>query len=327
MIIKRLTMEIELTSAYDLMKRTMMEGSCGGYPDLEINVCEMCPECRSSNIVSHGSDSICTGCGANLGSDMDYRPDWRNDNGIGEDMSRCNLPRSEMLPESSLSTCVRLDYRAGKTAYDMKRTMIWNSIPHNERAMKSKIDDITFVCRQHNVSDIIIEYAQETYHSIIKALEARHDIRRRGKNDKGLQAAALFISYQDQHKPKTYKEIAKIFDIESKYVSDGINIFHDIFRPQAKVSAYTDFIEEFCDCLNMIPEHKTRVAYVADKADSIGILETNTPASMVAGCIYFVVTEFGLSIKPADIASRCNVSVPTILKVSEKLFKRSLDLF
>ena len=77
----------------------------------------------------------------------------------------------------------------------------------------------------------------------------------------------------------------------------------------------------------MIAEHKTRVANVADKADELGILETNTPASMVAGCIYYVVTEYGLSVKPAEIAARCNISVPTILKVSEKLFKRSVDLF
>jgi transcription initiation factor TFIIB len=295
--------------------------------DLTVNATYECPECHMCHLVSHGSDSICISCGVNLGAEMDYRPDWRNDNGSGEDMSRCNLPRSDMLPESSLSTCVRLDYRAGKTAYDMKRTMIWNSIPHNERAMKTKIEDISCVCRQHNVPDIIMEYAQETYHLIIQALEERKDVRRRGKNDKGLQAAALFISYQDQHKPKTYKEIATIFGIESKYVSDGINLFHDLLRPNAKVSVYTDFIEEFCDSLNMIQEHKTRVAYVADKADNLGILETNTPASMVAGCIYYVVTEYGLMVKPAEIAVRCNVSVPTILKVSEKLFKRSLDLF
>ena len=306
----------------------LMEQALGvPMPPLEIGLCDICPECDSSSLLSHGADSICADCGANLGANMDYRPDWRNDNGIGEDMSRCNLPRSELLPESSLSTCVRLDYRSGKTAYDMKRTMIWNSIPHNERSMKTKIEDISCVCRVNNVPDIIVEYAQETYHSIIKALEARKDVRRRGKNDKGLQAASLFISYQDQHKPKTYKEIAQIFGIESKYVSDGLNLFYDMLRPKAKVSVYTDFIEEFCDSLNMIPEHKVRVAHVADRADELGILETNTPASMVAGCIYYVVTEFGLSVKPIEIASRCNVSVPTILKVSEKLFKRSLDLF
>jgi transcription initiation factor TFIIIB Brf1 subunit/transcription initiation factor TFIIB len=309
---------------FNMMEQTLATPK----PPLYISTADAaCPECFSCDIYIHGSDSICAACGANLGSDMDYRPDWRNDNGTGDDMSRCNLPQSIMLPESSLSTCVRVDYKANKTAYDMKRTMIWNSIPHHERAMKSKIDDISCVCRQHNIPDIIMEYAQETYHAIIKALEERNDIRRRGKNDKGLQAAALFISYKDQHKPKTYKEIAQIFGIESKYVSDGINIFHDLLRPKDKVSVYTDFIEEFCDSLNMIPDHKHRVAHVANRADVLGILETNTPASMVAGCIYYVITEYGLPVKPAEISSRCNVSVPTILKVSEKLFKRSLDLF
>lgn len=318
---------MEIDNMYNLMEQALGRPAALTNLTLALSISNCCPACGNDNLVTHGSDSICESCGANLGSDIDYRPDWRNDNGTGEDMSRCNLPRSDMLPESSLSTCVRLDYRSGKTAYDMKRTMIWNSIPHNERAMKSKIEDISCVCRQNNVPDIIMEYAQETYHSIIRALEDRKDVRRRGKNDKGLQAAALFISYQDQHKPKTYKEIATIFGIESKYVSDGINLFHDLLRPKAKVSVYTDFIEEFCDSLNMISEHKMRVAHVADRAEGLGILETNTPASMVAGCIYYVVTEYGLSVKPTEIAARCNVSVPTILKVSEKLFKRSVDLF
>ena len=306
----------------------LMERALGdSKPGLHIGICINCPECNSSEIAAAGADSICQSCGANLGSELDYRPDWRNDNGVGEDMSRCNLPRNEMFPESSLSTCVRMDYRAGKQAYDMKRTMIWNSIPPNERAMRSKIEDISCVCHINNIPNSITEYAQETYHSIIKELENKNKIRHRGKNDKGLQAAALFISYQDQHKPKTYKEIAAIFGIESKYVSDGLNIFYELLRPNAKISAYSDFIDEFCDSLNMTKQHKERVENVADKADELGILETNTPVSMVAGCIYYVVTEFGLNIKPSDISQRCNVSVPTILKVSDKLFKRSLDLF
>jgi transcription initiation factor TFIIIB Brf1 subunit/transcription initiation factor TFIIB len=313
-----------MNSLYKLMENALGKIN----PDIEIKTEKACPECKSEdNMMCHGSDIICISCGTNFGSEIDYRPDWRTDNGSGEDMTRCNLPRSELLPQSSLSTCVRIDYKSGKIGYDMKRTMIWNSIPHTERSMRSKIEDISLICRLNNVQDIIMEYAQETYHAIIRALEEKKDIRRRGKNDKGLQAAALFISYQDQHKPKTYKEIAALFNIESKYVSDGINIFHDLLRPTAKVSVYTDFIEEFCDSLNMTREHKERVGNVADKADILGILETNTPASMVAGCIYYVVTEFGLPIKPSEISSRCNVSVPTILKVSEKLFKRSLDLF
>ena len=313
-----------MNTMYELMEQAL------GYnkPEIDITSDKPCPECCVKDyMMCHGSDIICTNCGTNFGADIDYRPDWRTDNGSGEDMTRCNLPRSELLPQSSLSTCVRLDYRSGKIGHDMKRTMIWNSIPHAERSMRSKIEDISCICRLHNVPDIIMEYAQETYHSIIRALEENKDVRRRGKNDKGLQAAALFISYQDQHKPKTYKEIAALFDIESKYVSDGINIFHDLLRPDAKVSVYADFISEFCDSLNMLKEHKVRVSFVSDKADSLGILETNTPASMVAGCIYYVVIEYGLNIKPSEISARCNVSVPTILKVSEKLFKRSLDLF
>tara|TARA_A100001015_G_C14335298_1_gene460921 strand:- start:3 stop:323 length:321 start_codon:yes stop_codon:yes gene_type:complete len=103
-------------------------------------------------------------------------------------------------------------------------------------------------------------------------------------------------------------------------------MFYQHVRPNGKVTIYSDYIEEFCRNLNLSQEICNRVTIIADKAESLGVLENNTPTSIVAGCIYYVVVEYALHLKPTDIASSCGVSAPTINKVCNKLFNRAVDL-
>jgi transcription initiation factor TFIIB len=287
---------------------------------------ERCPQCDSDCLVQKEQDTVCHNCGANLGADIDHGPEWRNDKNTGEDLSRCNLTRNEMMPESSLSTCLLIGPNASKAQYDLQRTMTWNSIPHHERSLRVKMDDISYICRVHDIPDGIMEYAQHQYFKLLKALEEKSVTRKRGRNDAGMKAAAIFFALQDDGKPRTYKEIAKIFNIEPKYVSEGINMFNEYVRPNGKVTVYSDYIDEFCRNMNLGKEVADRVSSIADRADQLGILENNTPTSIVAGCIYYVAVEYALPIKPCDIADCCKVSAPTINKVCNKLFTRAMDL-
>ena len=285
-----------------------------------------CPQCSSERIGYQIQDKICLDCGVCLGADIDYKPEWRNDASTGEDMSRCNLARNEMLPESSYSTCVTLRPGATKSHYDLQRTVVWASVPYNERSMKTKMDDISYVCKKYDIPEAIIEYAQRLYYAVIQELNKNLQKRKRGKNDTGLRGAAVFLAFQDDGKPRTYKEVAKFFGIESKYVSEGINIFTNLIRLNGKVTIYSDYIDEFCSSLDLSMDIRNRVANIADKADKLGILENNAPTSIVAGCINYVAVELALPIRPADIAQRCKVSPPTINKVCNKLFRRAIDL-
>jgi len=315
------------TDMFKMMRQAM--GKKETFED-QINIDDSisCPECGSENIAvkEPHSVNICLDCKCTIGNNLDFRPDWRNDPN-GNDMSRCNIPRNELLPESCMSTCIGTGGKNGKLSQDLGRALIWNSVPPSERSMRTKIEDISHVCKQRGIPDAIIEYAHENYHHIIRKLEEEKMKRKRANNDKGLRAAALFISFQDNHKPKTYQEVADIFGIETRYVSAGLTLFNKLLRQQKiKVTKYADYIDEYCDSLNMSAEHKARVAEVVDKVDELGILENNIDTSVVAGCISYVVTEFVLPIKASDIHHRCNVSIPTINKVCDKLTKRSIEL-
>ena len=306
---------------FDVMTTCMKKS---GIADLHQSSQGGCQNCGSVDVYIEGHDEICGSCGANMGASIDYRPEWRHDASIG-DMSRCNLARNEILPESSYSTGMSMTSRSSKVHYELQRTMIWSSVPYPERSRKIRMDNIEMVCRANDIPEAIYACAQNRYYRIICALEEAGLKRRRGNNDMGLQGAGLFIALQQDGKPRTYKEIAGMFCIEPKYVSEGIKLYERLLSSN-KVTLYSDYIDEFCGSLNIPDSLRGRVEYVADKAEQLGILENNAPTSIVAGCIYYVSVEHALNIRVQDIAEQCKVSVPTINKVCSKLFRRSMEL-
>lgn len=294
-------------------------------PDLGGKVEHKCLQCGSDRLGNCNADVVCLDCKANMGSNIDHSPEWRNDKTSGEDLSRCNLARNDMLPESSLSTCITLGRNAPKVQHDLQRTITWNGVPHNERSMRARMEEIAYVCRYNDIPESIIEYAQYQYFKIIKSLEKKGMIKRRGRNDEGMRAAAVFVALKDEGKPRTYKEVARLFNIASKYVSEGINTYRDYVRPD-NATTYIEYIDEFCRGLNLGEKIIDRVADIADRADELGILENNAPNSIAAGCIYYVAVEHALPLKAVDVAQSCGVSAPTINKVCNKLFNRTIDL-
>ena len=277
-----------------------------------------CPVCGEYAIGIQISDEICTSCKSNLGSMIDHKPEWRNDV-MGDDMSRCNLAKNPMLPESSYSTTISYS-KLNKALYELQRSLVWTSIPYHERSMKMKMDEIGLFHFK------FIFYAG-LYFNIITALETNGLKRKRGKNDMGLRGAALFMAFHEDGKPRTYKEIAGVFEIEPKYVSDGLKLFSELLKASApKVTLYNDYIEEFCLNLNLTEEITWRIRFIADKAETLGILENHAPTSVVAGCIFYVSIEYALPLALSEIEDICGVSGPTISKICDKLFKRTMDL-
>lgn len=291
-----------------------------------------CTECGSTNIVLFDyKQNVCLDCKSNLGVDLDFRPEWRNDD-KGEDTSRCNMPRNELLPDSSMAICIGGKHR-GLLSSDLARILIWNSVPHHERSLQHKMNDIAYVCKLNYVPEAIVETCFKLYHDIIRKMEETQARKKRANNDKGLKAAALYISFLIHHKPKTYADMAQIFETETRYVSGAVALFTKHFPHLVPNNGSTepssgieDLIMEFCDALNMSDTHKERVSDIVDKVMKLGILENNIDTSIIAGSILFVVSEFGLPIKATDIHDRCHVSVPTINKVCEKITARAVDL-
>ena len=268
-----------------------------------------------------------------VGDIIDYGAEWRNDT-EGKDNTRCGMPIDNLLPETSISSGAGLHYYGyGKKIYaDIQRTCIHNSQPYEERSLKERFDNIALKCRTFAITPAIIEYTQSIYYDIREALDKDPNLKRkRGNNDQGLQAAALYHAFQQDGHPKTYREIAQIFHINPDYVSDGIKLFKYLTNDnqiyETKTNQYSDYINGYCDRLHLDLAIKRRVIEVANKANKLGILDSNTPTAIVAGCIYYVIIESGIaSINKETIKRQCRVSIPTITKVCDKLYQHTIEL-
>ncbi len=288
-----------------------------------------CKLCEENSIEEMGDGTlICISCGLNLGDKIDSSSEWKYDVD-GEDNSRSGMPIDRRFVQTSFAIYMSTKKKC-KLYDDLKRGLIWNGVKNKERAMKKRFDNIQFSCKIYGVSNAIIEYSQNIYYNIQTALKNSDKYcDYRADNNKGLQAAAIFYAFQDEGKPKTCKEIANMFDISTKHVSQGLTVFYDLMGDKYKriVSKYSDYIDDYCNRVYLDDSVKARVKEVADKASELGILETNAPTSIVAGCIYYVVVEMAISsLKKSALSTKCGVSSPTITKVCDKLFEYTLEL-
>ena len=300
-----------------------------GVDDLQTSyTCENCGE----NDLFHNSSTGTTSC-ANCGIDMnaiDYTQEWRND-ADGEDQTRCGKAIDKHMIQYSLSTGIQMGMGARNTKLykDIQRAVIWNSIPTGERALKERFENIETKCSLNDIDNATIEQVKDLYYEINEKMENLKIKRKRSFNNEGIQAAALLYVYKMRGKPRTVKEVSKIFGIESKYASAGVKIFSTLMGDtyNVNISKYDDFIDRFCDKLNLQRHVKTRVEEIANKANKLGILESNAPISVVAGCIYFVLTEAAISsINKSQVAKVCGVSSQTVDQVCKKLFDNTLKL-
>ena len=293
-----------------------------------------CKDCNGTLSFLKGVES-CEDCGIIYGCTLDYGAEWRNDIEKGDEKNRCGMPINNMLLVSSYSTGIAMGGFSNKKIYnDIKRSIIWNSKPYAERALEERFSNIQFKCKRHAISDAIIEYAQTIYYDVIKELAETEACKtKRGNNNEGLQAAAVYQAFQDDGRPKTYKEIATIFGIDPMYVSSGIKLFRDLMKKTIKCnyaiksSSYLDYITKYSDILKLSTILRDEIIIIANRANDLKILDNNTPVAIVAGCIYYVIIINGIShISKLSIEAACGVSIPTISKVSDKLLSHNKEL-
>lgn len=272
---------------------------------------------------------ICKKCGIIYNNVIDTGAEWTNDiDNNGKDKTRCGPPINDMLPYTSYGTGFSLsDGYYNKQIYQkLNRHWQWNSEPHSEKAIKKRFDNIETKCKMYNIKQTIIERAKKIFFDINKIIEKEDNLKTRGYSNEGLQAAAVYQVFKDMKEPKSHKEIAHIFNIDSKYVSNGIKRFNSIMEKTDKylytsnTIEYSDYIIKYGKILNFTDElikiSNDLIIEILQKK----ILDNNTPIAIIAGVLYYVVTMNGIdNISKATIENICNISAVTITKICEKI--------
>ena len=152
----------------------------------------------------------------------------------------------------------------------------------------------------------------------------------RGLNRDGIIAAYIYIASRVNKFPRTAKEIAQIFHLETTAATKGcknaitiINNLESNLENNDKISLCQTtpdaFIDRYCSRLNINNELSKVCKFIALRIQKYNLIPENTPHSIAAGIVYFVAQKCNINISKKDVSIISEISEVTINKCFKKL--------
>jgi transcription initiation factor TFIIB len=290
---------------------------------------DFCDTCNASLAFSDQGFLECTNdkCSIIYKDVLDSSAEWRYygaDDNQSSDPTRCGMPINPLLKESSFGCKVICD---GRSTYEMRkirRYTEWQSMPYKEKSQYDEFQRITTMAHNSGISKFVIDDAVR-YHKMISEQKTF-----RGLNRDGIIAASIYISCRINDNPRTAKEIATMFHLDTTSATKGcknatsiINSMEVDVINENKTNLGTtnpcDFIDRYCSRLNMNNELTKLCKFIAVRIDKNNLMPENTPHSIASGVIYFVCMNCQLNISKRDIHNISEISEVTINKCFKKL--------
>jgi len=276
----------------------------------------MCDYCFSDQVCLEEGNFCCKACHSIVGRYIDQSAEWRFygcDDNKGADPTRCGMPTSDLLPDSSLGAMIGYSYNESYDVRLMRKYQMWNSMPYRERNLYNIFDALTNSAINNGISKSIIEEAKMLYKQVSESRISR------GDNRSGLIASSIYISCKNNKVPRSCKEIAKIFNLKTTTMTRGCKKFAELMKLNMASSTADDFISRFCSKLGLDTEQKDMCKHVIKKAEEFSIVSENTPPSVAAGTIYMcnMICEWGIG--KQTLSDSCDISQVTINKCYKKM--------
>lgn len=282
-----------------------------------------CCDNKLNHLLSEGM-VICKDC-SNIITNIIDGPEWRfygaNDS-KSSDPTRCGMPINQLLPESSVGSFVSTRGKRTKTMYKVRKYQQWGGMPYKERTLLKVFQDISRLCKEAHIPEMIIKEAHVLY-KIVSTTKIT-----RGSNRKGIIAACVYFSCKINCVPRSTNEIASIFSISGTIMTKGCKKFQEIMQlnkvdinriHNTNTITMDDFIERFCSKLELSNEDITTIKHISYLSQVYNLVNDNTPPSMAAGCIYLYIRECEYDIHKKVISDICKISEVTINKCYKKL--------
>lgn len=308
-----------------LSQITYSNNEHNGYVDIgERSFCTIC-----NGDVEFNEDGFMTcknkACG-NIHKDITNRnAEWRyfggDDN--GGDQTRCGMPINPLLRESSFG-CKVLNGKYSQEMRKIRQYTEWQSMPYKEKSLYDEFQHITTLAGNSGLPKIIIDGALLYYKKI-----SQHKTYR-GLNRDGIIAASVYISCRINSYPRTSHEIAMMFYLDNASATKGcknaINIINELESEMQQNEKTTlcmtkpsSFIPRFCSKLNLSNELGKLCEFIAIRIEKTNMIPENTPNSIAAGILFFVIYHCNIGITKTEISNVSEVSEVTINKCYKKL--------
>ncbi len=302
----------------------------------EKNIKTTCDLCQSPVLLSEQQFPVCTNskCGIIYKDILDQSPEWRYygaDDNNSKDPTRCGMPINPLLKQSSYGCKVVCGHRSTYEMKKIRRYTEWQSMPYTEKALYDEFEKIKILATQSGIPKIIINEALRQHKKISEMRTFR------GLNRDGIIAASIYIACRVNLFPRTAKEIAVIFKLDTSSSTKGCkNATHLLNNLETDdtenkktflgKSKPINFIERFCSKLNINIELTKLSKFVALQIERKNIIPENTPHSVAAGIIYFIAQTCHLNISKKDVYNVSTISEVTINKCYKKLITKKKQL-
>ena len=256
--------------------------------------------------------------------------EWRfygADDNNSSDPTRCGMPINPLLKESSYGCKILSNTKSSYEMRKIKRYTEWQSMPYKEKSQYDEFQRIAIMAQNVGIPKMIVDNAIY-YHKKI----SDHSVTFRGTNRDGIIAASIYISCRKNNFPRTAKEIATIFHLDIASTTKGCKNAQTIINELEKDMLNEDkttfnkttpssFIQRFCSKLHINNELSKLCDFISLKVDSLNLISENTPHSIAAGIIYYIVQLCNLNITKKDIKNISEISEVTINKCYKKIEK------
>lgn len=294
-----------------------------------------CKTCGSPLRLGEESFYVCSNpaCGKICREILDESPEWRYygaSDSKASDPTRCGMPTNPLLEESSVGCRI---YCAGGSSYEMRkigRFTEWQT-SYKEKSQSHEFEHIKVMASIAGIPKIIIDAACVIHKKISEEKTFR------GLNRDGIIAASIYIACRRNNFPRTSKELAVIFHLDTTSATNGcknaMSILNSLEKDMCaddkthlcKMTPH-DFIERYCSKLNMNKELTKLCQFIAIKIEKQNMIPENTPHSVAAGIIYFIGELCNVSISKKDVNKVSEISEVTINKCYKKLLTLKDDL-
>src|SRR5210317_795639 len=282
----------------------------------------ICRECSDVKVISPEGLPTCSGCGLVDSYFIDDTAEWTSgvtDDGKVNDPSRCGNPNPnpELFSQNwGKGTIISTQHASTYENKRMAKINFHMSMNHNDRSLFHAYKDIDEAC--HTLPESILKDAKMMYRKFNEEKLTRGAVRLGSKANCVLYACRLA-----KH-PRTTKEIADMFGIQSKDISRTTQMFKEVIMGMTEKNYVTksfDVMNRLLNSFDVTREERLQCNKMCNKIDDCVDLMSKTPNSVASAIIYIVL---GGKVKKNILCEKCSVSVPTLNKI-ESIIKKHLE--
>lgn len=281
-----------------------------------------CKECNGAKVFSPEGLPVCSECGLVEDSFIDESPEWTSgvsEDGKVSDPSRCGNPNANPELYSQSWGKGTIMSTTSSSRYEIKRMAKINfhmSMNHKDRSLFHAYKDIDEAC--FNLPDSILKDAKIMYKKFDDTKLTRGAVRT------GIKGNCVLYACRLANVPRTTKEIADMFGIQSKDISRTTQLFKETIMGKTEKNYITkpyDVVHRLLANFDVGQDYRSICSRLCAELEDCVDLMSKTPNSIASAVILIALRG---SFTKNDICSKCEVSVPTINKI-ETIVKKHLE--